>query len=70
MSDGLITLFNRKGPNSPVVAIDLKRDEAEHVLMRFPFAWSRDKTFAPWPWPAMSRSGKPVNPPNWSPAKC
>ena len=58
MTDELVTLFNRKGPNSPVVAIDLKRDEAEHVLMRFPFAWSRYKTLAPWPWPGDGAPGR------------
>ncbi len=58
MTNELVTLFNRKGPNSPVVAIDLKRDEAEHVLMRFPFAWSRYKTLAPWPWPGDGAPGR------------
>lgn len=64
MAGELVTLFNRKGPNSPVVAIDLRRDEAEHVLEHFPFAWSRSETFSPWPWPP--ERGEPCNPPNWS----
>ena len=44
-----------------IEAIDLKPDEAEFAVSRWPFAWSRTpdpKSFARWPWPTASASGR------------
>jgi hypothetical protein len=67
MSDALVTMY-RKSANGRIEAIDLKPDEAEHVVERWPFAWStssRPESFAKWPWPP-ERRGAPCDPPNWS----
>ena len=69
--EGLQTIYHRKGPNSPVVAIEMGARDADHVLATWPFAWStssRADSFAPWPWPAMAQRGKPCDPPSWSPS--
>lgn len=69
MSKALVTAY-RKSANGRIEAIELTVDEAEHVVARWPFAWSLDrKTFAPWPWPEHAR-GMNADPPNWSPPQC
>jgi hypothetical protein len=53
MADELVTVF-RKSANRRIEAVDVSRDEAEHAVSRWPFAWSLTpdpKWFARWPWP-------------------
>ena len=68
-SDELQTVY-RRSANGRIEAIDLKRDEAEHVTAGWPFAWSLSPdpaSFQKWPWPAMAQRGEPCDPPSWSP---
>lgn len=68
MSDGLQTVY-RKSANGRIEAIDVRPDEAEHVIARWPFAWSNSpdpKSFARWPWPPDRGRGVPLEPPAWS----
>ena len=54
MTADVVTIY-RKSANGRIEAIDVKPDEAEFSIAR-------------WPWPP--ERGEPCNPPNWSPAKC
>jgi hypothetical protein len=66
VADALVTVY-RKSANGRIEAIDVKPDEAEFAVSRWPFAWSRTpdpKSFARWPWPPDRNRGDPVEPPS------
>jgi hypothetical protein len=66
--DELQTVY-RRSANGRIEAIELKRDEAEFAVARWPFAWSLTPNgHARWPWPPADRGASVVaNLPEWSP---
>jgi hypothetical protein len=66
VADELQTAYRREA-SGRITAIDIKPDEAEFAVARWPFAWSLTpdpKSFARWPWPPDRRRGNPVEPPS------